>query len=277
MSLLDLHVHSTASDGTLSPTNLVKHAKQQGVTVFALTDHDTVAGIPEAIEVAEKVGVTLIPGIEIGAKFGEDEMHILGLYIDHTSEKLKQSLKDLIEIRESRNDKMIEKFQSLGISITLEELQETAGGSVISRAHVARLLKEKGYISSIGEAFEKYIGPGQPAFVGKLGLPPKEIIQMILDAQGIPVLAHPKLLKLPNEEFEKLLLELISYGLQGIEAIYSLHDPEEEEYFKGLAKKYDLLITGGSDFHGENKPTIQIGVGKGNLNIPMKILEALRK
>lgn len=273
MSQIDFHVHSTASDGTLTPTELVQHAKKNGVTTFALTDHDTVAAIDEALQEAAKQQITVIPGIEIGAAFHDDEMHILGLFINYQDEELKEKLKQLVIIRDSRNIKILDKLKNLGFDMSIEELQELAGGKVISRAHISKLLLKKGYVESIQEAFEKYLSPGLPGYVEKQGFSPKQVIEMILDAKGIPVLAHPKYLKISTEELEQLIIELKSYGLKGIEAIYSTYSDEEEVYYKNLAERHSLLITGGSDYHGANKPDIEMGIGHGELHIPTDLLQ----
>lgn len=270
MKYIDLHVHSSYSDGTLSPKELVDLALKQNLSYMALTDHDTVDGIQEIIDYKNMAAPSLniIPGVELSCAFDGPDLHILGLNIDYTKTSLKNKLKECLASRKGRNDKMIENMQRLGFDITKEKILELYGDVSITRAHFARYLVDNGYVKDKNEAFERYLSPDGPVYVGREKFSHKEAIALIKAADGHPVLAHPLLYKCDDLRLNNLLDELKSYGLEGIEAIYSLNTAEDDIYLADLAKKYDLYITGGSDFHGSNKPDINLGVGRGNLRIP---------
>lgn len=274
---IDLHVHTTASDGTLTPAELVALAQEKGLKAVAVTDHDTVEGLPEALKAAGSRGFEVVPGVEISVDYRGGEMHILGYCVDPCSEPLLDSLAQLQEYRRERNPKVIRKLRELGMLISLEEVEEAAGGNVIGRPHFAAVLVRKGYAAGTQEAFDKYLGAGQPAYVKKEKLTPEEGIELIVRAGGVPVLAHPKYLKDHNADRLSALLEkLKAAGLKGIEAYYTTHTPEETELYLRLAEQHALLITGGTDFHGANKPEIELGAGTGNLRIPYELLEKLK-
>ncbi len=273
--LIDLHVHSSASDGTLTPEQVVRLAYDKGLSAIALTDHDTVMGVQEAMSVP--LPIEVIPGIELSAGYGEGDIHILGLYVDYKSEKLISISENVIKERDWRNKKMAENLAEAGIDITVDKIREIAGADgVITRAHFARFLVDNKYVRNKNEAFAKYLATDTPYFVKRRYLSPEECIEVILESGGIPVLAHPVLYKLPHTELEELIRRLKLSGLSGIEAIYSTYTPEEEEYVRTLADRFELKITGGSDFHGSNKPDINIGSGRGNLAIPYSLLEHLK-
>lgn len=273
---IDLHVHSSASDGTLAPAQVVKLAYDKGLSAIALTDHDTVMGIEEAMSIP--LPIEVIPGIELSAGYGDGDIHILGLYINYKSEKLIKISEDVIKERDWRNNKMAENLAAAGIDITVEKIREIAGADgVITRAHFARFLVDNNYVRDKHEAFSKYLATDTPYFVKRRYLSPEECISIILECNGIPVLAHPMLYKLPRTELEVLINRLKSAGLAGIEAIYSTYTPEEEDYVRALADRFELKITGGSDFHGSNKPDINIGSGRGNLSIPYSLLSQLKE
>lgn len=280
--LVDLHVHSYASDGTLSPTELVIHAKENGLSAIALTDHDTINGLDEAIDAGKLYQVEVIPGIELAAEFTTDNLHILGYCIKYKNNDFIKKLEPIQNSRDIRNQKMILKLNDLGFSVTMDEIYNISDDSnnsknIITRAHFAKALYNKGYVSSIQETFELYLSPGKPGYVERIIPTPKECIDLIHSVGGIAVLAHPTLYGLNmGKSLEKLIAELTSCGLDGIEAIYPLHNIDEEIYFKNLANKYNLLITGGSDFHGTNKPGLKIGTGYSNLKIPYPILEKIK-
>lgn len=275
--LIDLHVHTTASDGTLTPAGLVAHARQKGLRAVAVTDHDTVEGLPEALAEADKSGFEVIPGVEISVDYQGGEMHILGYYVDPSSEPLLVSLAQLQEYRRERNPKVIRKLRELGMHISLEEVEAAAGGNVIGRPHFAAVLVRKGYAASTQEVFDKFLGAGQPAYVKKEKLTPEEGIELIGRAGGIPVLAHPKYLRDHNaDRLSALLRKLEAVGLKGVEVYYTTHTPEETDLYLRLAREYSLLITGGTDFHGANKPEIELGVGTGDLQIPYELLAELK-
>ncbi len=280
MKFIDLHVHSNYSDGTLSPTELVSLAIERGLLAFALTDHDTVDGVDEAILAAKAASlkgsdVTVIPGTELSASYQGGDIHILGLCINHHSPALLQVLKEAAEEREDRNHKMCRNLQEAGIPITVEKMKEDCKDAILTRAHFAKFMLKEGYVSSMKEAFTKYLDSSTPYYVTREYLSPKKAIELILQAGGVPVLAHPLLYKLPSLQLETLIQELKFYGLLGIEAIYSNNINNDEAYVRSLARKYDLIITGGSDYHGLVKPDIDLGTGRGNLRIPESILRDL--
>ncbi|GAV21740.1 PHP domain-containing protein [Carboxydothermus pertinax] len=268
--MIDLHTHTTASDGTYTPEELVKLAQKERIKILAITDHDSAAGVIEAVGAGEKYGVKVIAGVEISVVFEPTEMHILGYGMDIKDEKFIKTLTRLKENRERRNPLMIKKLNALGFDITLEEVVLEAGGEIVGRPHMARVLLKKGYVSSLEEAFSKYLGKGCPAYVPKEKLTPFEAINIIKQAGGLSFLAHPVYLEKIEVELKKLLEELVSYGLDGIEAYYTYHSEEQTKLYLKLAEEYKLLISGGSDFHGANKPEIILGRGLGSLNIPLE-------
>lgn len=282
MELTDLHVHSTASDGTLTPAELVKEAKRVGLKAFALTDHDTINGIEEAMECAKIENIELIPGIEISCSYtSEDvinkEIHIVGLFIDYKSEVFKKRLADQLDSRDERNARMIKIMNEAGIDITMEKMIEMFGlQTIITRAHFASYLKTKGYVKSNNEAFEKYLGDGKPFYINRKKLDPKEAIQIIKEAHGVAILAHPILYNLSESQLKKMAISLKKAGLTGIEAIYSTYQNGDETIIRRIAKECGLSISGGSDFHGTNKPYIHLGIGRGNLKIPYEIAVNLK-
>lgn len=274
--LIDLHVHSNASDGTLAPAELVKLAYESGLSAMALTDHDSVLGVEEALNTG--LPIEVIPGIELSAGYKDRDIHILGLCINHKAKKLLDISENVINERQQRNMKMINNLAADGIDINEESLRKISGGKgVITRGHFAKFLVARGYVSSVKEAFAKYLSPETPYYVNREYLSPEECIEIILECGGYPVLAHPVLYNLPEHELEALISRLKNAGLVGIETIYSTYSPEEEQYVRSLAQKYDLKISGGSDFHGGNKPDIDIGTGHGNLKIPYSLLDNLRQ
>lgn len=275
--MVDLHVHSTTSDGTYTPAELVAYAVEKKLTAFALTDHDTVAGLDEAMEAAVGTSVEVIPGIEFSTEYKGKDVHIVGLNIDYKNPFFTEKLTQFIHSRDIRNEKMCELLTHLGMKVTLPELTERFPDSVITRAHFARFLLEHNYISKIDTAFEKYIGDNGPCYVPREKVNPAQAIRLIREAGGIPVLAHPPLYKLPADALEELVATLSKQGLLGIEAIYSTYNRADESQMRLLAKRYQLGISGGSDFHGKNKPYIDLGVGRGNLKVPDEIWTNLKK
>lgn len=274
--IIDLHTHSLASDGSMSPAELVRYAKEKGLSAVALTDHDTVEGVKEALDEGNKIGIEVIPGIEISTNF-KPEMHILGYFFNKSEyTDIQTELTAIRRGREERNTKIINRLNELGIAITEEEVKEVALGDTIGRPHFARLLVNKGYVKTIKEAFDKYLGKDGLAYFKRPELEPADGIKLIKNAGGIPVIAHPALLKLSNNDMDKLLLELKGFGLAGIEAIYSENSKEETGNLLRLAVKHQLLVTGGSDFHGTYKSEIEIGIGRGNLKVPYELLEKLK-
>ena len=280
--MVDLHVHSTCSDGTFTPEELVDYAIKKGLTAFALTDHDTVSGLDRAIHYAASLRHTpvqipeVIPGIELSTEYQGKDIHMVGLFIDYHQPDFARYLEDFIHSRENRNKKMCALLREHGIDITYEALLAEFPGAVITRAHFARYLLSHGYIQSLKEAFDRYVGDRCPCFVPREKVTPAQAVELILGAGGVPVLAHPILYHMSDDRLEALVAELKSIGLVGIEAIYSTYNTAEERQIRGLASKYGLKISGGSDFHGANKPKIDLGTGWGKLYVPDEVLEKLR-
>ncbi len=284
MKPVDLHVHSTRSDGTYTPTELVDYAIQKGLAAFALTDHDTVAGLDEAISYANHLRLTtpdspeVIPGIEFSTEYEGKDIHVVGLYIDHHSEVFQNHINHFVESRIQRNQKMCRLLQEkAGMDITYEKLCEAFPNSVITRAHYAKYMLEHGYIKSMKEAFERYIGDRCPYYIPREKVTPAQAIQLILAAGGIPVLAHPTLYHMSYTRLSNLLSELKGIGLVALEGIYSTYSAAEEREMRSLAKEHGLEISGGSDFHGSNKPGLDLAVGYGKLYVPYDVLTNLLK
>lgn len=278
MNYIDLHVHSSASDGSLTPEEVVELAKREGLTSFALTDHDTVEGVERALDHAKKIkDIEVIPGTELSCYYNDREIHIVGLFINHKDETFLNELQKLEQAREARNEKMVQNFVDAGIPITLEELKHGNPNSVITRAHFARVLIEKGICKDKNEVFDKYLGIGCPFYLPKPKVTPEHVISLINQAGGIAILAHPYSYKLSKTEIEDMLDDLIPAGLSGMECYYSTYDDGQMQELRNIAHAKNLLISGGSDFHGTVKPDISIGTGHGNLRIPDKLLTAIRK
>ncbi|MBP3544617.1 MAG: PHP domain-containing protein [Lachnospiraceae bacterium] len=275
--VIDLHVHSDVSDGTYTPTELVEYALKKGLTAMALTDHDTVDGVEEALRCAEGTGLELIPGVELSAEYLGRDIHILGLFLDYQSEKFRAYLQEFKNTRDMRNVKMAECLTAHKMPVTVEELKAEYGDAVLTRAHFAKFLKKKGFVNSYDEAFMRFLGDDKPCYVPRERITPEGAVKLIHEAKGIAVLAHPLLYHLGMDELEVLVKQLKSYGLDAIEAIYSMNKGRDERRMKELAKKYGLLITGGSDFHGATKPHIDLGTGQGNLLIPAALLKEIKK
>lgn len=281
MKYIDLHVHSIYSDGTCTPEELVELAIRNDLVAFALTDHDTVEGVEYALKAAAERHIQVIPGVELSCEYEispsrKKEIHILGYNLDHKQPELCGTLEAVARERDDRNRKMCENLSRDGYPIDYESLMERFGNTIVTRAHFARFLLEKGAIPSIDSAFKKILAQDGPYFVMRKYLTPQRGIELIKKAGGIPVLAHPLLYKMSVTELHNLLTELKSYGLRGIEAMYSRNRGNDEAFVRKLASEYDLFITGGTDFHGSNKPDLEIGRGEGNLRVPVMLLENLK-
>ncbi|HZE21890.1 MAG TPA: PHP domain-containing protein, partial [Desulfobaccales bacterium] len=256
---------------------VVRQAKEGGLTAMALTDHDTVDGLPEAVAAGETYGVEVIPGVEISAQYPGGTMHILGLFVNYHNGLLDKRLAVLKQARVDRNPQIIAKLNALGIPVTMDRVKEISGGGQVGRPHIARALMEAGYVSSIQEAFDIYLRYGGKAYVSKFRFPPAEALAMIREANGIPVLAHPFTLGVGSAAaLKNLIMELKGLGLAGLEVYYSEHTPEQEALYLKLAQELDLLITGGSDYHGDNKPEITLGSMSCQEKVTYKLLEALK-
>ncbi len=277
MRYVDLHVHSNASDGTLTPSEVVHLALQKNLAAIALSDHDTVKGVPEAISAAEGTTLEVVPATELSCYYQNVEIHVLGLFVDYRDADFQAKLEELEQERMQRNLDMIALFQRDNISITLEELQAGNPRSVITRAHFARVLVEKGYCKDKNAAFDRYVGVGCPYYLPKPQITPELSLPLITKAGGIPILAHPMLYKLGYRQVEELIQYLIPLGLKGIEAYHSSNNISQSDKLRSLALKYHLVVSGGSDFHGANKPDIELGTGRGGLRITESILDAIKQ
>lgn len=245
---IDLHTHSTASDGIYSPTELLQQAHDIGLRVLALTDHDSTAGLDEASEAALHLAIDFIPGIEINTDVGKDEIHILGYYLEYEREEFQATLQILRDVRVHRGQRIVEMLNQQGVHITWERVRQIAQGAV-GRPHIARALQEAGYVQSIAEAFDKYIGRGCPAYTPHYKLTPIDAIRLISSANGLSVMAHP--IGLPGlDELRKWLPELVAEGLVGLETYYGPYTPKQVQELHELADHYHLIPTGGTDFHG---------------------------
>ncbi|MBI2980166.1 MAG: PHP domain-containing protein [Chloroflexi bacterium] len=269
MSSVDLHIHSTASDGKLSPAEVVRKSAEAGLTVIAITDHDTVNGITPALEAAKAFPrLKVIPGIEISTDTDKGEVHVLGYFIDYTHPELQVALQRMRNSRKERAQKMIAKLKKLGLPIEWARVQEIAGSGTVGRPHIAQAMLEKGYISTIKEAFTRYISWSGPAYAERTKMSPAEIVSLILRVNGVPVLAHPLTAANP----EVMIAELKEHGLVGIEVYYDGCTAEEINRLLGLADKYGLIATGGSDYHGLDANTETM---IGGSNVPIEAAERL--
>lgn len=286
MKLVDLHVHSNASDGTLTPSQVVNLAVKKELLAIALTDHDTICGVFEALAAAKGLPLEVIPGIEISCIYRgnaenhtyvpEKEIHILGLYVNPNDRNFCFEINALKEIRDKRNEEMIRRFQEAGISITLEEVMSGNPDAVVTRAHFARVLLEKGYVSTMDQAFHKYLEYGGPYCPPKAAITPERAMKVLTDCRAFPVLAHPYQYRLGDKKTEELIESLVPLGLQGLEVYHSSNNQYESGKLKKLANKYGLLPTGGSDFHGSNKPDIELGSGRGGLRVSSLLLDDIK-
>ncbi len=276
MKLIDLHVHSTASDGTASPRELAELALRQGLSAVAVTDHDTVLGYPELKEAGEELGIETVPGIEISTKFHR-AVHILGYYIDPHSPHLEPVLNWVVEDRDKRNREMCRLMAADGLPVNYEDMKQRFG-EVIGRPHFADLLVELGLAKNVKDAFDRYVEKGQRYYVGRTILPIEQAIDIIRLSGGVPVLAHPFQYQLDDAGLRELIEHCIAQGLRGMECRYSGYGPEQSEYLEKLAEEYGLIKTGGSDYHGSNKPKIVLGRGiEENLHVPYEWLENLKE
>lgn len=332
--MVDLHVHSTRSDGTFTPTELVDYAVKKGLSAFALTDHDTVDGLDEAMQYAAGLRAQaesknvfphqrdagqpavpvpeshpqgfghmvpgtkttsseatspetavkssalipeVVPGVELSTEYQGKDVHILGLFIDHHNDRFLEYLRNFVDSRDTRNHKMCALLQETGMDISYEKLLNAFPGSVITRAHYAKYMLTHGYVKSMAEAFERYVGDRCPYFVPREKVTPAQAVELILHAGGIPILAHPILYHMSDARLDRLVGELKEAGLLGIEALYTTYHACDERQIRGLAEKYGLLVSGGSDFHGDNKPGTDLGTGYGKLYVPEEVLDQIRQ
>jgi hypothetical protein len=278
---IDLHIHSTASDGTLTPLEILSLAHRIGLAAIAITDHDTLAGSRQLLESPALGPIRAISGVEISASPPpicpqRGSFHVLGYGIAFDYFPLNRILERLQNARQERNPKIIQRLNALGFTMNMAEVIELAGGTDgLGRPHIARLMKHKGYVENIDEAFECYLGHGKPAYVDKFRVPCHEAMALIRDAGGIPVLAHPGVTLDPAIDLDRLLTDLVPMGLGGIEVYYPDHNTAQTARYAAAARRYGLLMTGGSDFHGSLKPEIQLGTGTGDLVVPDALFTTL--
>lgn len=275
---IDLHAHSTASDGTLSPAEVARRAKQNGLRAVALTDHDTTDGVSEFLAECERIGIEGIAGVEISAQH-DKTMHIVGLFIDESNAMLNDKLAKLRGGREVRNRKMLELLRQHGFDITEEDITSQKDGATMAntgRAHIAKAMVNKGFVKTTSEAFEKYIKRGNSCYVKRLTYSPKESIDMIHAAGGIAILAHPILISEDYDTLLPIVQEMKEYGMDGMECYYNNYTREFSDLCLDICEKLDLLPSGGSDFHGANKPDIELGrVSTGC--VPYSVLENIKE
>ncbi len=257
MKKIDFHTHTTASDGIYSPRQLIDLAVRNGVVAMAITDHDTVEGLPDAMEYAASLGFRLYPGVEFSIEYDTGSFHLIGLNLDYRHEVLRSTVKRLAEFRNARVYRIIDDLEKHGVDIPLDEVMEAAGGGAIGRPHVARVMVSHGYGPNLKEIFKNYLVPGKPGYVKKVRIEFNDAVNLIKASGGIPIIAHPVSLECRDmDEFEDLLKGFIDAGVEGIEAYAAMHTPDMAEQYRVLAVKYNMVITGGSDFHGDKDETI---------------------
>ena len=274
---VDLHLHSTFSDGTDTPKEIVDMANSLGLSAIALTDHDTVNGVSYALEAAEGTGLEVISGVELSTFFRQGEIHIVGLFVDHTNKQFIFELEKMRILREERNRLMCKRLREMDVDVHYSNLIETYKSHTITRSIFADFLYRNGYVKTRKDAYVKYIGSNCHAYVQRTGISPEQGIDLIYSAGGLPILAHPFAYNLSEDELSVLIKNLKEHGLQGIEAFYTTHTDEETNKVRECAKKYNLALSGGSDYHGKNKPLISLGTGYGELRINSSLLDSLKE
>lgn len=285
MHPIDLHTHSTRSDGTLTPAELIRYAAQKGLAAIALTDHDTIDGIEEAVQAArspssqdpDALVPEVIPGVELSTEYRGKDIHIVGLFIDWQNREFADRLRGFADARIYRNRKMCSLLTENGCPVSYEDLEAAFPDTVITRAHFAQYLLDRGMISSIDEAFRKLIGDDCPCFVPREKITPHDAVRFLLRFGGVPILAHPLQYKMSETELDALVASLTGLGLDGIEVYYSTHRQADTANLSRIAEKYGLLLSGGSDFHGTRKQNLDLGTGYGHLYVPDTILPPIRE
>lgn len=274
---IDLHTHSTKSDGTCTPAQLVEIALKKDLAAFALTDHDNVDGIQEAVDAARGTGLEVVPGIELSTEYEGKDIHIVGLLFDYTNPDFGREIKEFADQRDARNQTMCDRLSADGYPVCYSELKRAYPDANITRAHFGQFLYEKGIVSSVTEAFDRLIGDDCPYFIPRKKITPQKAVEFLLSFNGLPILAHPLQYAFGKDRLRGLIAQLKECGLAGIEAFYSKHSASETESIIGLAREYDLLLSGGSDFHGDHKPGLEMGTGYGDLYVPGELLELMKQ
>lgn len=276
--IVDLHTHSTASDGSETPARVVQLAKEAGLSAFALTDHDTQEGIAAAREAAISADIDLVSGVELSLDYDAGGLHLLVLWLEPGPGPLQDRLQDLQSGRGVRNEEIVARLNDAGMALTIEEVLEEAGGGTVGRPHIAAVMMAKGYVPDIRAAFDEWLGAGKPGYVGRTRLEPEEAIGLARESGAVPVLAHPHTLGITTASaMADLLTRLTGAGLIGLEAIYSSYRRHERAGYADLARRFGLVPSGGSDFHGSYKPDLEIGSGHGDLVVDGSVLEQLRE
>ena len=273
--MIDLHMHSTFSDGTHPPEELARLAGSFGLTAIALTDHDCMDGVARLLMACQAEGVRGISGVEISADVPKGTMHILGYFADHENVELAEALKRIRGGREVRNEKILQQLNELGLELSWEDVRAYATEEVVGRPHFAAAMQARGYVKNKTAAFDRYLGKGKPAYADRFRLSPEASIAVIRQAGGVPVVAHPVTLGLSHKALRATLADYRDMGLQGVEVYYSEHSPNMIDNFRQIANDLGLAMSGGSDFHGDANPQIRMGIGFGQLRVPDKLLVAL--
>ena len=277
MKRIDLHTHSLCSDGAQKPADVVRTAYNAGLSAIALSDHDSIEGVQEAMDTGKALGIEVIPAVELSAQ-SDTELHILGYFIDIHNKKLNDTMAYALQVRDQRQEETCRKLNEQGFDITMDELREEAHGNpVLCRAHFAQIMVRKGYAESVKDAFSRYLSVGCYAYSNRQALTAQEAVSLIREAGGIAVAAHLHLIKKPDDELREYLKSLIPYGLDGVEGYYSDYTPDMEQRYRAMAKELGLVLSGGTDYHGANKPHLSIGKGRGELEIPYSVLDGLRQ
>ena len=277
MPEIDLHTHSTASDGTLSPSELVAEAKRIGLRAIALTDHDTTLGLAEACAAGREHGLEVIGGCELSVRYDTGSMHILGLWLPLRSARLQAALDHLTALRKVRNETIIENLNRHGVAVTYEELEAVSGGGTIGRPHIAQLLVDRGAALNFQDAFHNWLRPGGKGYAPKEKLTPRQAIDLLKGEDATVVLAHPCTLRLEKDKLEQVVRQLRDWGLDGLEVFYSMHTQAQTNAYEAICARLDLLPSAGSDFHGANKPNIALGRGKGGLRPSYELVRRMKE
>jgi len=277
MRYIDLHVHSSASDGSESPRTLVERAAAAGLAAISVTDHDSVGGVAEAMEAGRELGVEVVPGIEVSSDYLDNNVHILGYFIDPTAPELRPVLDWVAIERNQRNERIAANLSAAGYDISIEALREAYPGAVLGRPHFCEYLANKGYISSVREGFETLLGRGKPFYLPKRRISIEKAVEVIRAAGGVPVLAHPVMYGYDRAGMGRLFDTVTALGIHHVEALYSENTPEETAWLLSECERRGFGITGGSDYHGSRKPWIELGRGKGDLRVPYRLLEKLEQ
>lgn len=276
--MIDLHCHTTCSDGTDSPAALVERAKGLGLTAVAVTDHDTDKGVPEALAAGEQLGIEVVPGMELSSYYEKEHIHLLAYWADTDHPILGGLMLRAVYERDKRNETMVQLLHDAGYPIDMEQLKkEFPGQTMFGRPHVAEFLMKRGYVQSVREGVLELMGKGKPFYVKRYHIPLTDYVRAVRLAGGVPVIAHLYQYKFNEEQRHKMVEDAVEAGLLGLEGMYSTYTPEQQEAVFRMAEEFNLICTGGSDYHGNGKPDIALGTGLGNLAVPEKLLDDLRR